>query len=275
MTTYNEAMRASTRVTTKYAHYGPLYDQVLATLPPAPTVLEIGIANGGSLETWRRLLGPEARIIGVDLNERTRSLVDDGYEIHILDTGEAASWDLLVAELGGSVDLLVDDGGHTNRQQVEAIIHGINLVKEGGWIVVEDLHASFMHEFGNPNPFSAVRFINELAADLHRGHPRSSVAPKHPNLAHRIEYLISSTSWTALRVACWDDASRDEFTAGTDDSLMDYDHRWDSASSARSFARFVPRPLVAPLKDLALRLTQSAEMRELYRSDSADRPPAP
>jgi len=271
MPTYNEAMTAATRVTTKYAHYGELYDLVLATLPPRPTVLEIGIANGGSLETWRRILGANARIIGVDLNPSAVALRDDGYEVYILDTGDPASWARLQDDLAGTVDLLVDDGGHTNRQQVAAVIHGIGLVRDGGWIVIEDLHASFMREFGNPSPYSAAKFLNELISDLHRAHPRSSVPPKHPNLAHSVSYVVSSTSWSALRVGKWQTESRDEITAGTDDSLMDYDHRWDSSSRVRNIGRLLPRPVAKRMRDSVLRVTESNAMRSLYRRDSTPR----
>ena len=271
--TYNEFMQRATRATTKYRHYGSLYDLVLASLPSAPTVLEIGVANGGSLQTWRNLLGPDARIIGVDLNERAVAMRDEGFEIYVLDTGAPDSWDVLRRDLAGVVDLLVDDGGHTNRQQVEAIVNGVDLVRDGGWIVIEDLHASFMHEFGNPNPYSAVRFINEVISDLHRSHPRSSERPMHPNLARSIEYVISSTSWVALRVNRWDPASRDEITAGDDDTLMDYDHRWDSSSLARRVGSILPRSVQRHVRDLGLRGAQVAEMRSLFRRDAA--PPSP
>jgi len=271
--TYNEVMQHATRATTKYRHYGPLYDLVLASLPPAPTVLEIGVANGGSLQTWRNLLGVDARIIGVDLNERAVTMRDEGFEVYVLDTGAHGSWDVLRHDLAGSVDLLVDDGGHTNRQQVEAIVNGVDLVRDGGWIVIEDLHASFMREFGNPNPYSAVRFVNEVTSDLHRSHPRSSEEPKHPNLARSIDYTISSTSWVALKVNRWDPSSRDEITAGNDDTLMDYDHRWDSSSIARRVGAILPRSVAARVRDIGLRGAQVAEMRSLFRRDSA--PPSP
>src|SRR5438477_543849 len=90
--TYAEAMGRSVRFTAKYRNYTALYDTAVATLPPEPTIVEIGIANGGSLQTWRTLFGKRARIIGVDLNERARSLEAEGFEIYILDSGDDASW---------------------------------------------------------------------------------------------------------------------------------------------------------------------------------------
>jgi hypothetical protein len=128
-----------------------------------------------------------------------------------------------------------------------------------------------MREFGNPSPYSAVRFLNELIADLHRSHPRSSVPPKHPNLAHSVSYIVTSTSWTALRVGKWQTKSRDEISAGTDDSLMDYDHRWDSSPRVRRIARLLPRPVAKRLRNAVLRVTQSNDVRALYRRDSKPR----
>src|SRR3979490_709260 len=115
---YEDAMAMSRRFTSKYRHYAPLYDLVLDTLPRDPTVVEIGIANGGSLQTWRTLLGPSARIVGIDLNEGATAMREEGFEVIILDTGSQATWDKLRRSFPRNVDLLVDDGGHTNRQQI-------------------------------------------------------------------------------------------------------------------------------------------------------------
>jgi Methyltransferase domain len=264
---YAQAFERSTRFTAKYAHYAELYDLVLASLPPSPTVLEIGIANGGSLQTWRELLGPTARIIGVDLNERATILRDEGFEVVIADTGESSTWDRLRDDLAGAVDLLVDDGGHTNRQQIMAATRGVELVKDGGWIVIEDMHASFMREFGNPSPFSAARFFADLACDLHRAHPRSSVKPKHPQLASTIQYTVTATSWTALRIGRWTPASRQEMSAGDDTSLMDYDHRWDS-SRVRRLVERLPRGATLLGRSQAARLVGMITGRSVFKRDA-------
>jgi hypothetical protein len=259
---YLEAMASSTRRTAKYCSYGPLYDLVLDTLPADPTVLEIGIANGGSLQTWRTLLGPRARIIGVDLNERARALEVEGFEVMLLDTGDPASWSRLGAGLDRQVDLLVDDGGHTNRQQIASVLFGVDLVADGGWLVIEDLHASFMGEFGNPSPYSTARFLNELASDLHRRHPRSEVAPRHPNLASAVNYVVVGTSWAGLRIDRRVAGSADEVTAGEDDTLMDYDHRWDASFGG------LPTRVGAVLRNRYTGSLASVWGRRLFRSDA-------
>jgi len=246
-----------------------MYDMVAATLPPAPTILEIGIANGGSLETWRRLFGPDARIIGVDLNPRARALEDEGFEVLLLDTGLESSWDHLRGILSHRVDLLVDDGGHTNRQQIAAIMHGVDLVKDGGWLVVEDLHASYMGEFGNPSPYSTSRLLAELASDLHRRHPRSETPARHPNLAAAVEYMVTAPSWVALRISS-SGGGLDEISFGTDQTLMDYDHRWDSAIERKLPVR-VPRPVTRALHNRYIGFVGSLAGHHLFRQDAGPR----
>ena len=43
--------------------------------------VEIGVLNGGSLFMWRDYFGPQARIIGVDLNPEAKKWEKDGFEI--------------------------------------------------------------------------------------------------------------------------------------------------------------------------------------------------
>jgi hypothetical protein len=267
---YVDAMSSSVRSTSKSRHYPAMYDMIAATLPPAPTILEIGIANGGSLETWRKVLGPDARIIGVDLNPRARVLEDEGFEVLLLDSGLESSWDHLREILSHRLDLLVDDGGHTNRQQIAAVLRGIDLVKDGGWLVVEDLHASYMGEFGNPNPYSTSRFLAELASDLHRRHPRSETPARHPNLAAAIQYMVTAPSLVALRITS-EAGGLDEISFGTDQTLMDYDHRWDSAIEQKLTTR-VPHPITRAFHNRYVGFVGSLAGRRLFRRDAGPRP---
>jgi hypothetical protein len=245
-----------------------LYDLVVETMPPAPTIVEIGIANGGSLETWRTLFGASARIIGVDLNPGARVLEEHGFEVLLLDTGLQRSWDVLRERLSGQVDLLVDDGGHTNRQQISAVLGGVDLVRDGGWLVIEDLHASFMREFGNPSPYSAARFLGDLGCDLHRRHPRSQRRPRRPSLASSVQYMVTAPSWVGLRIRRSDLEALDELYAGEDQSLMDYDHRWD-ASVERHLVGRLPRPVVRAFHNRLVGLIGSIAGRSRFRADSS------
>ena len=58
----------------------------------------------------------------------------------------------------GKIDILLDDGGHYNKQQIITLNSSIPNITDGGMIVVEDCHASYMSEFGNPSKFSFMNF---------------------------------------------------------------------------------------------------------------------
>ena len=264
---FEHAMKNVERRTTKYKNYFPLYDRIISQLPSNPCLLEIGIANGGSLETWRELFPEPSRIVGVDLNPRVTELRAEGFEVYVLDTGTTEAWEILTENLEGKVDLLVDDGGHTNRQQIMTIIHGINLVRPGGWIVIEDLHASVMQEFGNPGRYSTSSFLSELNLDLHRLHQRSGERPRFPSVSNRVELIIQSCSWAALRISETKVGTDfEEVSYGFDDSLMDFDHRWDSIAAPRKLKQLVPKPVWTLVRTLVLKASDFFSVRPLIKS---------
>lgn len=121
------------------------------------TFVEIGVFNGGSLHMWREYFGESARIIGIDLNPIAMELKKDGFEIFIGNQESHEFWLTLKDQLG-SVDIILDDGGHRNGQQISTIYYGVELIKDGGIIVVEDTHTSYFRRFGNPSPFSFINY---------------------------------------------------------------------------------------------------------------------
>jgi hypothetical protein len=142
----------------KYDTYFIAYEALLEKYRDKKiTLVEIGIFNGGSLFMWREFLGPKARIIGIDLNPDALEWRKYGFEIYIGDQGEEKFWEDFFHKIG-PIDVLIDDGGHTNTQQVITTHHAITNVRDGGIIIVEDVHASYFREFGNPSSFSFINF---------------------------------------------------------------------------------------------------------------------
>ena len=149
---------ASPYLSIKHASYFAVYDELLAPYRGRPvTFVEVGVLNGGSLHMWRRYFGAQARIIGVDLNPAARRWEADGFEIVIGDQGEPAFWEAFFARVG-PVDIVLDDGGHTNRQQLVTVVHSLPHIADGGLLMVEDVHASYLPEFGNPSRWSFLSF---------------------------------------------------------------------------------------------------------------------
>jgi len=58
----------SQRRITKFDNYFPIYDSCTRHLVGTDaSLIEIGVQHGGSLDMWRNHLGPNARIMGVDI----------------------------------------------------------------------------------------------------------------------------------------------------------------------------------------------------------------
>ena len=146
----------------KYDSYFPAYEALLKKYVSRDvTIVEVGIFNGGSLFMWRKFFGPKARIIGIDLNPDAREWEKHGFEIYIGDQSSHAFWSELFQKIG-KVDVLIDDGGHTNRQQIVTSHHAIQNIKDDGLLIVEDVHTSYFREFGNPSRYSFINFAYRL-----------------------------------------------------------------------------------------------------------------
>jgi len=142
--------------------YFDIYEFIFNSYRGKPiTFIEVGVFNGGSLHMWREYFGEKARIIGVDLNPVALELEKDGFEIYIGNQESSEFW-LDLKNKVGEVDIILDDGGHKNGQQISTLYNGVELIKDGGVIVVEDTHTSYFRRFGNPSPFSFINYSKNI-----------------------------------------------------------------------------------------------------------------
>lgn len=90
---------------------------------------------------WRDFFGPQARIIGVEFNPDAKRWESDGFEIHIGDQSDVEFWKDFYNKTG-PVDIILDDGGHSNEQQIVTVAQSASHINDGGVIIVEDTHNS-------------------------------------------------------------------------------------------------------------------------------------
>ena len=76
----------------------------------------------------------------------------------------------------GKIDVLLDDGGHKNIQQITSFMESYNNINQNGVIVVEDTHTSYMKKkgFKNPSKYSFINFCNLIIENLHRRNPSAN-----------------------------------------------------------------------------------------------------
>lgn len=146
----------------KINSYFNIYESIFKEFRNKPiTFVEVGVFGGGSLFMWKNYFHSKSRIIGIDLNPEAKSYEKYGFEIFIGDQQDEKFWKKFYNKVG-KINILLDDGGHTDLQQTQTLVSSIKNIKEDGIIVIEDVHASYLTEFGNPSKNSFVNYSKKI-----------------------------------------------------------------------------------------------------------------
>lgn len=96
---------------------------------------------------WKEYFGPNCKIYGIDINPHCKKFEEDQVKIFIGDQQDRA----FLKELAGSIpriDILIDDGGHTMKQQINTFEELFPHIHEEGVYLCEDCHTSYWDSFG-------------------------------------------------------------------------------------------------------------------------------
>lgn len=179
MTLWQDFLTNDQRLIHKWKHYFPVYERHFSRFVNRDVVMiEIGCGKGGSLQMWKRYLGPHARIIGVDIDPACAHYAEDQIEIRIGDQSNPAFLAGLVREYG-SPDIVLDDGSHVMshiRASFEVLFPA---VQRNGVYMVEDLHTAYWGEFegGLRQPGSFIEVAKGLVDELNADHARGAIEP--------------------------------------------------------------------------------------------------
>ncbi len=239
-----DAFFASPYKTIKHSTYFDSYDYFFADYVGRDIIfVEIGVLGGGSLFMWREFFGPQARIIGVDLNPNAKKWEDHGFEIYIGSQSDPEFWASFVASIG-MVDVVLDDGGHTYEQQIVTTECLLPYINDRGILVVEDTHTSYMEGFG-PKRWSFMRYAyNRMDAINMRFHKFHDDRQKRigERRIWSIEVVESMVAFRVRHKASRAISERVE-NGGVDDQSKDYRHHGDVYLGLfdRLIGRLVPR----------------------------------
>ena len=149
-------------VSLKYDTYFQTYEEIFSKyVGKEITFVEVGVLHGGSLFMWREYFGEKARIIGIDLHPAAKELEKHGFEIYIGSQSDINFWKNFFSKIG-KIDILLDDGGHGNVQQIVTLSEAIHNTNDDGTIVIEDTHTSYLKKFGNPSKYSFLNYSKYL-----------------------------------------------------------------------------------------------------------------
>jgi hypothetical protein len=157
-----QSEESSFKVTNYFKIYAELFKHLRGT---NCTFIETGVLNGGSLFMWRKWLGDNARIIGIDLNPAAKKWEQYGFEIYIGDQGDPEFWKNTFNSIG-NFDVLLDDGGHQSFQQIVTVSEALKAAKNKCIIAVEDTITSFMKEFSAHREHSFLEYVKASTDSL-------------------------------------------------------------------------------------------------------------
>lgn len=205
----------------KHSSYFLVYEELLAKYRGRNfTFVEIGVLNGGSLFMWRDYFGPAARIIGIDMNPDAKKWEKDGFEIFLGSQSDEKFWDELFSAIG-DVDVVLDDGGHTNEQQIVTTEKCIPHIKDGGLLIVEDTHASYLTSFGNPSKYSFINYCKTLIDSINSRCPSVKVSKNSLNRVVRsIEVYESIMCFRVDRAKCFESSQMEN--GGVSSNALDF-----------------------------------------------------
>ena len=164
----------SGRLVQKWLHYFEVYERHFEPYRHKPIrVLEFGVDHGGSLQMWRHYFGPQAEIVGVDIDPACAALAEPGIDIVIGDQ-EDPELHRQLREKYGEFDIVIDDGGHTMPQMTVTFQEMYPAVKTGGLYVAEDLHCAYVPQYGGGlrRPGSFIELSKTFIDQLHAWYSR-------------------------------------------------------------------------------------------------------
>ena len=185
---------------TKWEPYFEVYETYFNKFRNKPiTMVEVGVYGGGSLQMWRKYFGPDAELIGVDIDRRCMNHTkhyEPNTTVAILDQANPNDWDSFLEEVT-EMDIILDDGGHRGYQQITTFEKLFPNLKEGGVYVCEDTHTSYWNEW-NTYERSFIHYSKQLADYLHMRHDKENKINFDPKLVDIVKGIKSVAFYDSM-----------------------------------------------------------------------------
>ena len=157
----------------KWAHYLNIYERHLERfVGRAPTVFEIGVDAGGSLDLWHQYFGPGTNVVGLDVNEKCKAHGNENTHIILGSQTDEQTIDNILRTYP-PFDIVIDDGSHIMEDMRKTFELVYPRMSPNGVYMVEDTHTCYLgHEKEKWNgglkaPNSFMELVKDLIDLLH------------------------------------------------------------------------------------------------------------
>ena len=154
------------KVSDKWSSYLDYYDTVFFSRKnESINLLEIGVQNGGSLETWAEYFKNAKNIIGCDIDEKCKSLLFDDERIKLVVSDIKTEYAYKeINKYCDNFDIIIDDGSHFSKDILITFVNFFPILNPGGIYIVEDTHTLYWQSWGGErtNKYNAYIFFKKI-----------------------------------------------------------------------------------------------------------------
>lgn len=95
-------------------------------------------------------------------------------------------------------DIIIDDGGHSMKQQITSLTYLLDLVVGGGFYAIEDIYTSYKSDFGGGyhRNSTTIELLKTLVDDIQEHTPLRTT-----NLANRLRSIEISNKICFLNIS--------------------------------------------------------------------------
>jgi hypothetical protein len=151
-----------TFTTDKVNHgYMEIYSPLFTNMKVVDKVLEIGVYQGESLDMLSHFFN-DAIIHGIDISDCS-NLNSEKIKTHQHNQEIIGDLNEFIKNVGGDFDLIIDDGGHTMKQQQLSFGVLFKHLKKGGVYIIEDLHTSlWSSHISSDDVITTLEMLNQF-----------------------------------------------------------------------------------------------------------------
>lgn len=162
------AVKYSADKASRWHGYTKYYEHYFSGLRNEPLkFLEIGVLFGASMQMWSDYF-QNADIHGVDCYNNYQT-TDKRVHIHLGNQGDRAFWNKFIKDNGSDWDVIIDDGGHINREIITSFDCLFKHVKRGGLYIIEDVFATYDEQFRIQGYPTMQLWTGELFSKVNHG----------------------------------------------------------------------------------------------------------
>lgn len=161
----------------KWFHYFNIYERHFERFRgKSPTMIEIGVQNGGSLAMWKEYFGGGCQIVGIDIDPDCKKHEAEGIDIFIGSQDDPTLMESVLSKYP-KVDIVLDDGSHVMSHMISSFKMLYDRISPNGVYMVEDTHTCYWGEYGGGvgREGSFMEFVKHKLDEINAVHSRGII----------------------------------------------------------------------------------------------------